>query len=48
MRDLLDAKGVSWKYYTPTITTHGGDLWNAFDAIKAVRYHTRRTSLPAY
>jgi phospholipase C len=37
MRDLLDAKGVSWKYYTPTITTHGGDLWNAFDAIKAVR-----------
>jgi phospholipase C len=37
MRDPLDAKGVSWKYYTPTITTHGGDLWNAFDAIKAVR-----------
>jgi phospholipase C len=38
MRDLLDAKGVSWKYYTPNIKTHGGDLWNAFDAIKQVRY----------
>jgi phospholipase C len=37
MRDLLDAKGVSWKYYTPTLTTHGGDIWNAYDAIKAVR-----------
>lgn len=37
MRDLLDAKGVSWKYYAPTLTTHGGDIWNAYDAIKAVR-----------
>jgi phospholipase C len=37
IRDLLDAKGVSWKYYTPDIHTHGGDLWNAFDAIKQVR-----------
>ena len=44
MRDLLDAKGVSWKYYTPTITTHGGDLWNAFDAIKAVRYGSEWTA----
>ncbi|HKU82171.1 MAG TPA: alkaline phosphatase family protein [Candidatus Tumulicola sp.] len=38
LRDLLDAKGVSWKYYTPTIVTHGGNLWNAFDAIHDVRY----------
>jgi phospholipase C len=37
LRDLLDAKNVSWKYYTPTIQTHGGDIWNAFDAIKQVR-----------
>jgi phospholipase C len=37
MRDLLDAKGVSWKYYTPSIKTHGGDIWNAFDAIQDVR-----------
>jgi phospholipase C len=37
VRDLLDAKSVSWKYYTPDIHTHGGDLWNAFDAISAVR-----------
>jgi phospholipase C len=37
MRDLLDAQSVSWKYYTPAITTHGGDLWNAYDAIQQVR-----------
>jgi phospholipase C len=37
MRDLLDAKSVSWKFYTPLINTPGG-IWNAFDAIKAVRY----------
>jgi phospholipase C len=37
IRDLLDAKSVSWKYYTPNIHTHGGDIWNAFDAISAVR-----------
>ncbi len=37
MRDLLDAKSVSWKYYTPSIKTHGGDIWNPFDAIQQVR-----------
>ncbi|MGC1379853.1 MAG: alkaline phosphatase family protein [Candidatus Baltobacteraceae bacterium] len=37
MRDLLDAQGVSWKYYTPNIKTHGGDIWNAFDAVQQVR-----------
>jgi phospholipase C len=36
MRDLLDAKKVSWKFYTPQINTPGG-IWNAFDAISAVR-----------
>ncbi len=35
LRDLLDAKGVSWLYYTNTSTD---DVWNAFDAIRAVRY----------
>jgi phospholipase C len=39
MRDTLDAKGVSWKYYAPTFVDHGGGwLWTAFDAIHAVRY----------
>ena len=39
IRDLLDAKGVSWKYYTPTVNPPaGGNIWNAFEAIKAVRY----------
>jgi phospholipase C len=38
LRDLLDAKSVSWKYYTPALTTNGGDFWNAFDAVHDVRY----------
>jgi phospholipase C len=38
MRDLLDAKSVSWKYYSPPVEGGTGSLWNAFDAIKAVRY----------
>ena len=37
MRDLLDAKYVSWKYYSPPESHGTGALWNAFDAIKAVR-----------
>jgi phospholipase C len=41
LRDLLDAKKVSWKYYAPKIDVPGvpigAQLWNAFDAIKAVR-----------
>ncbi len=39
MRDLLDAKGVSWRYYSPPHKgdTGGGAIWNAFDAIDAVR-----------
>jgi phospholipase C len=36
--DALDAKGVSWKYYTQALLTFGGQVWNAFDAIKRVRY----------
>ncbi len=38
LRDLLDAKYVSWKYYSPPVVGGEGKLWNAFDAIKAVRY----------
>ena len=38
LRDLLDAKSVTWKYYTPTLTNHAGHLWDAFDAIHDVRY----------
>jgi phospholipase C len=38
LRDLLDAKGVSWKYYSPPVAGGSGAVWNAFDAIEAVRY----------
>ncbi len=50
LRDLLDAKGVSWKYYTPCFIVSNdcgssqkcsdcaGGLLNAFDVIAPVRY----------
>jgi phospholipase C len=38
LRDLLDAKHVSWKYYSPPVVGGSGATWNAYDAIKAVRY----------
>ncbi|MGB8908652.1 MAG: alkaline phosphatase family protein [Candidatus Cybelea sp.] len=38
LRDLLDAKQVSWKYYTPNLLKSlAGSYWDAFDAISAVR-----------
>ena len=39
LRDLLDAKGVSWRLYSPPHkgNTAGGAIWNAFDAIDVVR-----------
>jgi phospholipase C len=37
MRDLLDAKSVSWMYYSPKEPGGTGAIWNGFDAIKAVR-----------
>jgi phospholipase C len=38
MRDLLDAKDVTWKYYAPVYKVGAvGSLWNAFAAIQAVR-----------
>ncbi|HLI94978.1 MAG TPA: alkaline phosphatase family protein [Candidatus Baltobacteraceae bacterium] len=42
--NLLDAKGVTWKYYAPMVDTGptfpnlGGDVWSAFDSVKPVRY----------
>ncbi len=45
MRDLLDAKGISWKFYAVAVQKEQGKnhgdtagIWSAFDAIKAVRY----------
>jgi phospholipase C len=38
LRDLLDAKRVSWKYYQPPFKTLFGKLLSAFDVIAPVRY----------
>jgi phospholipase C len=38
MRDLLDAKGVSWKYYLPPSNKIFGKLLSAFDVVAPVRY----------
>ncbi|MFZ0365750.1 MAG: alkaline phosphatase family protein [Candidatus Cybelea sp.] len=37
LRDLLDAKSVSWKYYSPVVKNGVGGYWNAFDMIWPVR-----------
>ncbi len=39
LRDTLDAKGLTWRYYQPAVSggDAGGRLWSAFDAIAAVR-----------
>jgi phospholipase C len=34
LRDLLDARRVSWRYFT---NTSSSSVWNAFDAVAAVR-----------
>ncbi len=39
LRDLLDAKRLSWKYYAPQFAKgQPNGLWNAFDMIAPVRY----------
>ncbi len=38
LRDLLDAKGVSWKYYVLPLDKNFGGLMTAFDVIAPVRY----------
>lgn len=45
LRDLLDAKSLSWKYYAPKFgqTTPDG-MWNAFDVIAPVRYGSEWTT----
>ncbi len=37
VRDLLDKKKISWKYYSVKVSGGSAGIWNAFDAIKAVR-----------
>lgn len=37
LRDLMDEKYVSWKYYTPELGSSGA-IWSAFDVIYPVRY----------
>jgi phospholipase C len=42
LADVLDARGVSWNYYVESMQGPYADMsgmnWNAFDAIRAVRY----------
>jgi phospholipase C len=38
LRDLLDAKSVTWKYYVPPSDIVFGKLMSAFDVIAPVRY----------
>jgi phospholipase C len=45
LRDSLDAKSVSWKYYAVAVANwkhcpkcEDSGIWSAFDAVKAVRY----------
>lgn len=39
LRDTLDAAHLTWKYYAPTVgSSFAGNIWNAFEAISAVRY----------
>jgi phospholipase C len=38
LRDLLDAKSISWKYYLPPWKSQFGKLMSAFDVIAPVRY----------
>jgi phospholipase C len=38
LRDLLDAQGISWKYYVPKLGVNYGNILDAFDVIAPVRY----------
>jgi phospholipase C len=40
LRDTLDAKNLSWKYYVPGKINgpFDTDIWSAFDSVRAVRY----------
>ncbi len=39
--ETLDAAGITWKYYAPTVKYAGGRLWSPFAAIRQVRLWTR-------
>ncbi len=47
VRDTLEAKGVSWRYYVPPLDLDGGQMWNAFDGISAVRYSNEWPNYPS-
>jgi phospholipase C len=36
LADLMDAKGVSWRYYAPAVGVQGY-IWSAYDAIRHIR-----------
>ncbi|MGA8533243.1 MAG: alkaline phosphatase family protein [Candidatus Tumulicola sp.] len=36
--DELDSAGISWGYYTSSLEDGSGNLWNAYQAIKRIRY----------
>lgn len=36
--DELDAAGISWAYYTASLENGQGNLWNAYQAVKHIRY----------
>ena len=38
LRDVLDAKNISWRYFVPAETYGSGRAWDAFDGIRVVRY----------
>jgi phospholipase C len=46
MRDTLEAKSVSWRYYVPPLDLDGGQMWDAFDGISAVRYSSEWPNYP--
>jgi phospholipase C len=35
--DILDAHGITWRYYAPTVDASGG-IWSAFQAIQHIRF----------
>jgi phospholipase C len=50
MADKLDAQGISWRYYAPSMTAKGsgafgsGFIWSAYDAIHHIRFGADWTS----
>jgi phospholipase C len=37
LADVLDAKGISWRYYAPRIG-HDGFVWSAYQAVSQIRF----------